>query len=55
VITDIDKRYALEYECNARAARGKVSEKSTVRVKGVANLQTSYPTYVLSFQFLSAS
>ena len=35
VITDIDKRYALEYECTARAARGQVTERSTVTVKGV--------------------
>ena len=52
VITDIDKRYALEYECTARAARAKVSEKSTVRVKGVVNLQTFYLIYVLSDFFL---
>ena len=55
VITDIDKRYALEYKCTARAARGRVSEKSTVRVKGVANLQPSFLTYVLSFQIFFAS
>lgn len=55
VITNIDKRYALEYECNAKAARGIVSQKSTVRVKGVVNLQTSYLTYVLSFHSLFAS
>ena len=35
VITDIDKRYALEYECTARTTRGRVSESSTVTVKGV--------------------
>ena len=53
VITNIDKRYALEYECNARAARGKVSEKSTVRVKGVANLQllTQHLFFHFSFCF----
>lgn len=44
VIKNIDKRYALEYECTARAARAKVSEKSTVQVKGVTNLQTYYST-----------
>ena len=54
VIKNIDKRYALEYECTARAARGKVSEKSTVQVKGVTNLQTSYSTLVLSFQIVLA-
>lgn len=34
VITDIDQRYALEYECNARSSRGKAQATSTVSVIG---------------------
>ena len=34
VITDIDKRYDLVYQCTARTSRGRVSETSTVKVKG---------------------
>lgn len=34
VITDIDKRYALKYDCNARSSRGRAIASSNVVVKG---------------------
>ncbi|KAL9986930.1 hypothetical protein ACROYT_G001147 [Oculina patagonica] len=49
VITDIDKRYALEYECTARTSRLKVSETSTVTVIALDPPRIKYGTRDLSF------
>ena len=46
VISDIDKRYALTFKCNARTNRGKVDAESTVIVEGIGNWRSD----ILSFR-----
>ena len=46
VISDIDKRYALTFTCNARTNRGRVDAESSVIVEGIGNWRSN----ILSFR-----
>ena len=55
VISDIDRRYALTFKCNARTHRGSVDAESTVIVEGIGNCRSNFFLQIITMIFLAVS